>query len=114
MAAFSLPPRMAGRLPAPAGLIDLLATFGAEFAEREWALEDEEETDVCDFDKEDDPLDRGELDEGDKEAEPDLEATFIKAQRPAASIEGAIKDVADLPRKVRWPNSLSNGDCRLV
>ena len=48
-------------VPAPAGLIDLLATFGAEFADREWALEDEEETDVCGFDREGDPLDQGEL-----------------------------------------------------
>ena len=56
-------------LPAPPVFVDLLATFGAEFAECEWALEDEEETDVCDFDKEDDPLDKGELDHDGREPE---------------------------------------------
>ena len=48
-------------VPAPELLIDLLAAFGAEFADCEWALEDEEETDLDGFDKEGDPLDVGEL-----------------------------------------------------
>ena len=101
-------------VPAPPLLIDLLATFGAEFAECEWALEDEEETDVCGFDREGDPLDAGELDDSDKEAEPDNEPSFGLARRPAASIEGAINSVDDIPPKVRWARVRGSGDCRLV
>ena len=56
-------------MPAPPLLLDLLATFGAEFADREWTLDDEEETDVCEFDKEDDPLDKGELEHDGREPE---------------------------------------------
>ena len=41
-------------VPASQWLLEFLATFGAEFAECEWTLDDEEETDVCEFDKEGD------------------------------------------------------------
>ena len=101
-------------VPAPELLIDLMATFGAEFADCEWALEDEEETDLDGFDQEGDPLDQGELDDSDMEAEPDLEESFVIARRPAASIKGAINDVNDIPPKIRWNHLRGSGEARLV
>ncbi len=50
-------------VPAPPSLLDRLATLGAEFAECEWTLDNEEEQD------DDQLITFGKLDDGDKEAE---------------------------------------------